>query len=111
MRVPEKNEIGASGEIRTRHHAAILPDHGKRAADFRRTEIRAAWHDGINQAAETGEAKREAKYNIKKKPTGTLLPGSLFRHVLHAWKLLKMRGKRQCRNVKNNRVPRRFPKV
>jgi hypothetical protein len=93
--------------IGVRHHAAILLDHAKRAADRGRTEIRAAWHDRINQAGEAGEAKREAKDNIKKL-AGSLLPGSFLRHMFHAWKLIKMRGQRQCRNVKSNHVPRLF---
>jgi hypothetical protein len=30
--------------------------------------------------------------------------------MLHPGNLLKIRGQRQCRNVKNNRTPCRFPK-
>jgi hypothetical protein len=60
MRIAEKHQIGASGKSGIRHHAAILPDHRKRTAERGRTEIRAAWHDGINQAGETDEANREA---------------------------------------------------
>jgi hypothetical protein len=110
MGIAEKNQIGASGKIGIRHHAAILPDHRKRTADWRRSEIRAAWHDGINQAGKAGEANREAKDYIKKL-AGSLLSGSFRRPMLHAWKLLKKHGHRQCRNVKDNRSPRRFPKV
>jgi hypothetical protein len=102
-------QIGASGKVGIRHHAAVLPDHCKKTADRGRTEIRAAWHDGINQAGEPGETNREANDNIKKL-AGSLLPGSLPRYMFHAWKLLKIRGQRQCRNVKNNPTPPRFPK-
>ena len=107
MRVAEKHQIGASGKIGVRHHAAILLDHAKRAADRGRTEIRAAWHHRINHAGETGEANREAKDNIKKL-AGSLLPGSHFRRMLHSRKLIKTSGERQWRNVKNNHVPRLF---
>jgi len=71
MGIAEKHQIGASGKIGIRHHAAILPDHGKRTADWRRTEVRTAWHDGMNQAGEAGEAKDNTK-----KLAGILLPGS-----------------------------------
>jgi hypothetical protein len=104
MRIAEKHQIGASGKIGIRHHPAILPDHGKRTADCRRTEIRAPGHDGVNQACETGKAKREAKDNTRKL-AGSLLP-SFLRHLFHAWKLIKMSGQRQWRNVKNNLMPR-----
>jgi hypothetical protein len=110
VRIAKKNEIGASGKIGIRHHAAVLPDHGKRTADCRRTEIGAAWHDAINQPGEAGEANREAKDNTKKL-TGSPFPGSLFRRVLHPCTLIKMRGQRQCRNVKNSHLPQRLPKV
>jgi len=81
-----------------------LPDHSKGAANFGGAKISAAWYDGINHATQGSEAKPEANDNSKKPAgsllLGSLLPGCLFRYLLHAAKLIKMRGWRQCRNIK-----------
>jgi hypothetical protein len=59
MRIAEKHEIGLPCKIRACYRAAIMPDQRKRAANCRRPNIPLAWHDGINEAAQAGEAERE----------------------------------------------------
>ena len=104
MCVAEKHQIRAPGEIRIRHDAAVLADHGEGTANLRGTESRVPGHDGINHATEGSEAKRKANDNVKKLGgsllLGTLLPGSLLLNMLHAAKIIKMSGERQCQTVK-----------
>ena len=66
MGIAEKHKIRTPGKIRIGHRAAILPDPGEGATDFRGTEICVARQDRINEPAKRCEAKCESDDNHTK---------------------------------------------